>query len=138
MCFWHTNWPESASTWSRQLCIPKSFFDLAEKDETRMAFRRGFPDKEGVLYLTHFWQIGFWITFFLWKEREMVYCSKFRWCQNTFQMCLRILLHFKCWNWKQLFPRKTPNLPEALEMHSEKNHSSDLIPLLALHQIFYF
>ncbi len=32
-----------------------------------MAFRRGFSDKEGVLYLTHFWQIGFGITFLLWK-----------------------------------------------------------------------
>ncbi len=53
--------------WSRQRCIPKSFFDLAEKDETRMAFRHGFPDKEGVLYLTQFWQIGFGITFLLWK-----------------------------------------------------------------------
>lgn len=32
-----------------------------------MAFCRGFPDKEGVLYLTHFWQIGFGITLLLWK-----------------------------------------------------------------------
>lgn len=41
------------------LCIHKCFFDLAEKDETRMAFCRGFPDKEGVLYLTHFWHFWF-------------------------------------------------------------------------------
>jgi len=97
-----------------------------------MAFLCGLRDKKAVFLFDTLLANRFLKNFLLLGscqflgEREIVYSAtelfKLRWCQNTFQMCPRILLYFKCWNRKQLFPTRlaTRNLPEAFEMQTGK------------------